>query len=325
MMKPKVYISRPIPAEVEAYIAEHCEYRKWSGEGPLGYEQMKTELADAEGLLTTGGRIDEGLLAHAPKLRVVSTISVGYNNMDIAAMKARGVIGTHTPYVLDDSVADLVLGLMLSVSRRIPEMDRFIRQGGWKRGDDRSIFGRDVHHATVGIIGMGRIGEAIAQRAKLGFSMNVLYYNRSRKPEAEARFGAEYCTLEELLARSDFVVLMTPLTAETTRFIGARHFALMKPTAYFINASRGMVVDEPALIEALQQGKIAGAGLDVFAKEPVDPANPLLRMDNVVAVPHIGSATAQTRFEMAMTAARNLVAAVKGETPPYLVPEFREE
>ncbi|WP_248925680.1 2-hydroxyacid dehydrogenase [Paenibacillus hamazuiensis] len=328
MSKPKVLISSKIPQEVEQYIAEHAELVRWPSDRTLSHEQKLAFLHDVEGLLTTGGGIavNEELLQHAPKLRIASNIAVGYNNFDTAAMKARGVLGTNTPHVLDDTVADLVLALMLASARRVTELDQLVKQGKWQRGKlkDEDLFGLDVHHATVGIIGMGRIGEAIAKRAKFGFDMDVLYYNRSRKPEMEERLGVSYRALEQLLRESDFVVLMTPLTSETTRLIRKEHFELMKRTAFFINASRGQTVDERALIEALQEGLIRGAGLDVFEQEPTDPNNPLLAMPNVVTLPHIGSATAKTRFDMAMRAAKNLVAGLKGEAPPDLVGELRE-
>jgi glyoxylate/hydroxypyruvate/2-ketogluconate reductase len=322
--KPKIFVARPIPAEVEDFLAEHCEVRQWQGPGPCGFEEMKREIQDAEGLLTSGGRLDDNLFVHTPKLRVVSNVSVGYNNMDISAMKARGMIGTNTPYVLDDSVADLVFGLMLAASRRITELDRYVKDGKWKKGIDQALFGLDVHHAKLGIIGMGRIGQAIAKRARFGFDMEVVYHNRKPSPEAEDKYGAVYLPLDELLQESDFIVVMVPLTPETSRMIGARELGLMKSTAVFINASRGQVVDERALAGALQSGRIYAAGLDVFDKEPVDPENPLLAMDNVVALPHIGSATTKTRDAMAMVAARNLVAALRGEEPPNVVPEFLE-
>jgi glyoxylate/hydroxypyruvate/2-ketogluconate reductase len=324
-MKPKIFVARPIPVEVAEFLAEHCEVRQWQGPGLCGFAEMKREIQDAEGLLTSGGRLDDNLFVHTPKLRVISTISVGYNNMDIEAMKARGMIGTHTPYVLDDSVADLVFGLMLASSRRIAELDRYVKEGKWQKGIDQALFGLDVHHAKLGIVGMGRIGQAIAKRAKFGFDMEVIYHNRKQSLEAEEKYGAVYRPLDELLQESDFVVVMVPLTPETERLIGAREFGLMKPTAVFINASRGQVVDEKALTEALQSRQIYAAGLDVFEKEPVDPANPLLAMDSVVALPHIGSATTKTRDAMAMLAAQNLVAALRGEEPPNVVPEFREE
>ncbi len=322
-MKPKVYIARPIPQQVEEYIGQHCEYRKWQGDKLIPREQLLKELHDIDGLLTTGGKINEELLNHAPRLKVVSNITVGYNNFALETMAERRVMGTHTPYVLDDTVADLVMGLMLSTARRIPELDRYVKDGQWKKGDDEIFFGLDVHHATLGIIGMGRIGEAIAKRAKFGFDMNVLYYNRSRKTEVEEKLGVTYVEKERLLQEADFVVLMTPLTPETVHFMGANEFNSMKKTAIFINASRGKTVDEQALVEALQNKVIYGAGLDVFFTEPVQPDNPLLKLPNVVSVPHIASATYKTRFDMAMVAAQNLVKAVNGQTPPHLVEELK--
>jgi gluconate 2-dehydrogenase len=322
-MKPKVFIDRPIPAEVEAYIAEHCDSSIWNSKERIPREVLLERVADIEGLLTFARKIDQSFLGIAPKLKAVSTSSVGYNHFDLEAMKARGVIGTHTPYVLDETVADLVFALMLSAARRVAELDRYVKEGLWKPSDGENLFGIDVHHASLGIIGMGRIGEAIARRAKFGFEMDVRYYNRSRNEDAERKFGASYMQLEELLQTSDFIVLMTPLTAETTRLIGQDRFRLMKRSAIFINASRGQTVDEAALIEALQDGTIRAAGLDVFEQEPVAADNPLLRMPNVVALPHIGSATARTRFDMAMLAARNLVMAVTGQTPPNVVKELR--
>ncbi|MCP1308324.1 2-hydroxyacid dehydrogenase [Paenibacillus tyrfis] len=327
MSKPKIYISKAIPEPALAYLEQHCECRMWDGQGAASRQGLLAELHDVEGLLTTGGPINRELLDHAPKLRAVSSISVGYNHFDLEAMKARRVIGTNTPHVLDETVADLVLSLMLSAARRISELDAFVKQGRWQRGKgltDEYFFGMDVHHQTLGIIGMGRIGEAIAKRAVDGFGMSLLYHNRSRKPETEERFGARYCSLDELLRESDFVVMMTPLTPETERMIRLEHFKMMKPTVFFINASRGKTVDEQALIQALQTGLIRGAGLDVFDPEPPSPDNPLLHMPNVVTLPHIGSATAKTRLDMAMLAARNLVAALTGGHPPNVVPELRE-
>jgi len=321
MNKPKVYIARPMPEEVEMYIRQHCEVIE-KDPGKSGKEAFFAAIAEAEGLLTSGTKIDAVLLDHAPKLRVVSNHSVGYNNYDVKEMAARGVIGTHTPKVLDDTVADLIIGLMLSAARRIPELDRLVRNGGWMKGPDEPLYGWDVHHQTVGIIGMGRIGAQVAKRAKLGFDMDVLYFNRSRNEQAEAQYGATYCTMDELLTRSDFVVVMTPLTPETEKLLGKEQFAKMKKSAFFINASRGAVVDEEALVEALQTGLIRGAGLDVFTVEPLPADHPLTKLDNAVLLPHIGSATAKTRFDMAMLAAKNLVEGVYGRKPPYVVPEL---
>jgi gluconate 2-dehydrogenase len=322
-MKPKVFIALPIPPQAEAFIAEHCEYRKWDFNEPIPREILLKEIADIDGLLMVGGKIDQELLNCAPRLKVVSNISVGYNNFDLEAMKKKAVLGTNTPSVLDETVADLVLALVLASARRIPELDRYMKDGKWKKGYDGMLYGVDVHHATIGIIGMGRIGEAIAKRAKYGFDMDVLYYSRTRKIKAEENLGAHYCTMEELLQKSDFVVLMTPLTPETTRIMGRQEFSLMKDTAFFINASRGQTVDEQALLEALVNGEIRGAGMDVYEQEPIDPDHPLLKMPNVVTLPHIGSATEKTRLDMAMLAAKNLVQALKGEQPPNIVDELR--
>ncbi|WP_229750201.1 2-hydroxyacid dehydrogenase [Paenibacillus nasutitermitis] len=323
MMKPGIFIDRRIPAEVEAYLAEHCVIDKWEHTDPIPRETLLSRIGEAEGLLTSGTKINNELLEHAPGLKVVSSISVGYNHFDIPAMKQRGVIGTNTPDVLNDTVADLVFALILGSARRVAELDHYVKEGLWKPENGEKWFGTDVHHATLGIIGMGRIGETIARRAKYGFDMDVIYHNRSRKPEAEEQLGVRYESMDKLLSESDFIVLMAPLTPQTEGLIGRSEFNLMKKTAIFINASRGQTVDEQALIEALKEGVISGAGLDVYQKEPVDVSNPLLQMPNVLTLPHIGSATAKTRFEMAMLAARNLVAALQGGTPPQLLNEFK--
>ncbi len=322
-MKPKVLINQQLPAEVLDYIGEHCEHNVWNSEVPMTRAQVLEQISEVQGLFVSGEKIDEELLAHAPKLKVVSTASVGYNNFELADMKRHGIIGTHTPYVLDDTVADLIIGLMLASARRIPELDRYMRAGKWEKGAGRSLFGTDVHHKTLGIIGMGRIGEAVAKRAVHGFDMQVLYANRRPNPSAEARVGAQFCSMDELLHQADFVLLMVPLTDSTYRLIGEKQFAMMKPSAIFINASRGQTVDEQALVRSLKTGTIQAAGLDVFEQEPIDPQNPLLQLDNAVLVPHIGSATAATRLEMAMLAAKNLVLGVQDQIPPNVVPELQ--
>ncbi|GIN63355.1 putative 2-ketogluconate reductase [Robertmurraya siralis] len=321
-MKPKVYIAKPIPKEVEELIANYCDYKIWNHEEPIPKEVLLKEVEDVEGLMTPKGIITEEFLAYAPRLKVVSNVAVGYDAFDIEAMKARNVIGTHTPYVLDETVADLAFGLILTSARRLAELDQFVKSGKW-RGIEDDFYGQDVHHATLGIIGMGRIGEKIARRAALGFEMNVLYTNRTRKPDLEERYGIKYCETEFLLKNSDFVLVMLPLTDSTYQLIGEKEFSLMRSTAFFINCSRGKVVDEKALIKALQNGIIRGAGLDVFEEEPVEKDNPLLKMDNVVTLPHIGSATAKARFDMAMKAAENLVAGVTGKVPENIVPELK--
>ncbi|WP_172373341.1 2-hydroxyacid dehydrogenase [Sporosarcina jiandibaonis] len=318
-MKLKVYIAYPIPESVENFIAQHCEIHKWDGNGRVPTNILIEEIAEVEGLYTSGsmtGPINEELLSHASQLKVVSNVSVGYNNFNLAAMTKHNVIGTNTPNVLNETVADLAFGLLLATARRIPELDRFVKEGNWEHKTNYvDLYGKDVHGTTLGIIGMGRIGEAIAKRAKFGFDMNIIYHNRNRNADAEKKYDAEYCDLDALLRKSDYVLLMTPLTKDTFHLIGEEEFKLMKETAIFINVSRGQTVDEQALIRALENKKILGAGLDVFEKEPVAPDNPLLKLPNVVTVPHIGSATAKTEEAMAMRAAENLVAVLTGKGP----------
>lgn len=323
MRKPKVFIAREIPKEVEDYIGEFCDYEKWDKKENIPRQELFSKLSDKEGLLLTGIKVNEELLNNAENLKVVSNISVGYNNFDIKAMKARNIIGTNTPGVLDNTVADLIFGLILSSARRITELDRYVKEGKWKAEDDKNLFGVDVHHSTLGIIGMGRIGEAVAKRARFGFDMEVLYYNRNRKENVEESLGVKYCEFQLLLEKANFIVLMTPFTKDTYHLIDSEEFNRMKKTAIFINASRGQTINESALIEALQNKKILGAGLDVYEKEPIDPENPLLKMSNVVTLPHIGSAVEKTRFDMAMSAARNMVTALSGEVPPDIVRELR--
>lgn len=323
MTKPKIFIAKKIPKEVEAYIATYCDYEKWDNDELIPRDILLEKLYDKEGIILSGIAVDEELLECAPKLRVASNISVGYNNFNLSAMKARKIIGTNTPGVLDDTVADLVFGLILSTARRVAELDKYVKEGQWKEGDDENLFGLDVHHSSIGIIGMGRVGEAIAKRAKLGFDMEVFYYNRKRKYEVEENLGVEYCDFEPLLKKCDFIVLMVPLTKDTHHLIDYKEFSIMKSNAIFINASRGQTVNEQALIEALQNNKIFGAGLDVYEAEPINTENPLLKMANVVTVPHIGSATEKTRSDMAFMAAMNLVKALYGEIPPNIVPELR--
>ncbi|WP_332692739.1 2-hydroxyacid dehydrogenase [Halalkalibacter lacteus] len=321
--KPKVFLQKPLPQDIQAYLDKHVDIKIWDKPDALTREQLLKEIADVDGLLTSGTAINEELLEQAPQLRVVSSISVGYNHFDTKAMKEYGVIGTHTPYVLDDTVSDLVISLMLSAARRVPELDAMTKRGEWEKGIGESMFGVDVHHKKLGIIGMGRIGETIAKRAKYGFDMDVTYFNRSRKKEIEEKLNINYQLMDDLLRESDFIVLMVPLSNETKQLIGSREFQLMKSSTIFINASRGQTVNEQAMIEALQTGEILAAGLDVYEQEPINEDNPLLKMDNVVTLPHIGSATSETRHTMAMLAAKNLVAALTGEGSFYAVKELQ--
>lgn len=322
-MKPRVFITKQIPEEVEKYIAEHCDYSIWKEDTPITEAQLMEKIKDVEGVMSPKAKVTRSFLNHAPNLKVISNIAVGYDAFDTELMASHGVLGTHTPYVLDDTVADLIFGLILSAARRIPEMDKFIRSGQWTTMQDAPLFGKEVQGSTLGIVGLGRIGEKVAKRAKFGFNMNVQYYNRSRREQLEEKYGLEKKSMEDLMQSSDFILTMVPLSPETTRLIGENEFNLMKEDAIFINASRGKVVDEKALINALGENKIGGAALDVFQQEPIDTSNPLLSMENVVLTPHIGSATQKARDAMAMKAAENLVAGVTGNVPPNVVKELR--
>ncbi len=322
-MQPIVFVDRRLPEEAEAYLRQYCELKTWKPEEQRNRDQLLTYLADAEGFLTSGSLINEQLIQAAPKLKVVSTMSVGYDHFDIEAMKRHNIVGTHTPYVLDNTVADLIFGLILSSARRITELDAYIRRGEWVGNEGRKLFGLDVHHQKLGIIGMGRIGEAVVKRAVHGFDMEVTYYNRSRKPELEEQYNINYSPLEELLQTSDFIVLMTPLTEQTKHMIGKKQFNMMKKDAIFINASRGQTIVEADLVEALMNGTIRGAGLDVFEQEPINPNHPLLKLNNVVLLPHIGSATEQTRNEMALRAVKNTIHFLLGNGTSHIVKELQ--
>jgi len=318
-MKPKILVTREVFDETLDYLGAHCEVESNQRDQPFDQDTLAGRLADKAGVLCAlTDRIDARLLGRARELKVVANIAVGYNNIDVAACTARGILATNTPGVLDDSTADLAFALMLAAARRLTEVERYVREGEWTGWRLKQWLGVDVHHATLGIVGMGRIGQVIAKRAS-GFEMKVLYSNR--KPvakEIEQRLGATYVTREELLKRSDFVILQVPYSPETQHLIGARELALMKPTAILINSTRGGVVDDAALIAALKDGTIRGAGLDVFENEP--KLNPgFFELRNVVLAPHIGSSTEATRRAMAMTAAKNLVAALTGATPPNLL------
>lgn len=322
MLKPKVLIAKKIPKDVEEYIAKHCDYEILS---EANYNTIIDKIHDVEGILMPPIKVDESFLEHAPKLKIISNASVGYNNFDIDAMKKRDIIGTNTPNVLNDTVSDLIMGLMIASARRIPELDRYVKEGNWEKGDDEIFFGKDIYESSLGIIGMGRIGQCVAKRAKLGFDMDVYYYNRNRRYEVEDSLGVKYLELDSLLSTCDFVVLMTPLTDKTYHLMDDDKFLKMKKEAIFINASRGKTVDEDALIKALQNNEILAAGLDVFEREPVNNNNPLLKMKNVVTLPHIASSTEKTRNKMAMAAAENLVQGLLGELPRDIVPELREK
>ena len=318
-MKPKVIVYKKVDQKVLDYIKQTCEIVYFEKLDSENYAAFLRELKDAHGILGVGLKIDKELLDQAPQLKIVSNVSVGYDNLDLPQLSERGIMATNTPEVLNETVADTVMGLILATARRMPELDSWVKSGQWNSMLAEKWFGVDVHHKVLGIIGLGGIGAAVAKRAHFGFNMDILYHNRSRNHEAEQKYGATYCSLEDLLKQSDFVCLMTPLTPETEKLMGKNEFEQMKESAIFINASRGKTVDEEALIQALQNDEIHAAGLDVFDPEPVQKDNPLLSMKNVVTLPHIGSATMETRFNMAMLAAENLVAGLKGDIPPALI------
>ncbi len=318
-MKPKVIIYKKVDQEVVQYIQETCDVVYFEGLDSQNHSEFLQELKNAQGILGSGLKVDKALLDQAPQLKIVCNSSVGYDNLDVTELSNRGIMATNTPEVLNETVADTIMGLMLSTARRMPELDQMVKSGQWTSNIGEKSFGLDVHHKVLGIIGMGGIGSAVSKRARFGFDMNILYHNRSRNEEAEQKYGATYCSLEDLLKQSDFVCLMTPLTPQTEKMMGEKEFKLMKESAIFIHCSRGKTVDEEALITALKTGEIHAAGLDVFVQEPVKEDNPLLSMKNVVTLPHIGSATYETRKKMAMLAATNLVAGLQGETLPTLI------
>ncbi|MFD2644210.1 2-hydroxyacid dehydrogenase [Pseudomonas japonica] len=280
--------------------------------------QFNEALPEAHGLIGAGRKLGQAQLEGALKLEVVSSVSVGYDNYDVAYLSERGIALTNTPDVLTESTADLGFSLIMSSARRVAELDAWTKAGNWKATVAPSHFGSDVHGKTLGIVGAGNIGAAIARRGHLGFNMPILYSGNSRKPALEQAFGATFVSLEQLLAQADFVCLVVPLSAQTKHLIGAEQLRQMKRSAFLINVSRGPVVDEAALVEALQNGTIRGAGLDVYEKEPLSES-PLFSLSNAVTLPHVGSATAETRDAMSNRAIDNLRAALLGERPRDLV------
>jgi gluconate 2-dehydrogenase len=318
--KPKILVARAIFPEALAKLEEAFEVRSNQEDMIFTPEQLQKELSGVVGALVAGSeRIDAAALANAKDLKVVANISVGYNNFDVPAITAAGIMATNTPDVLTDTTADFGFALLMATARRITESEHWVRAGHWDKWSIvNNPLGMDLHHSTVGIIGMGRIGQGIAKRA-LGFGMNVIYHNRSRLSEADEKAcGAKYVSKEELLRTADHVVLVLPYTPESHHTIGAKEIALMKPTATLINIARGGIVDDAALAQALKEKKIFAAGLDVFEGEPkVHPE--LLKLSNVVLAPHIASATEKTRRAMVDLAIENVIAALSGKKPPSLI------
>jgi glyoxylate/hydroxypyruvate/2-ketogluconate reductase len=308
----KILVARGIFPDVIERLKQYFDV-DWNNGEVLSADELKQRLADKDGALTAGDMIDASVFAVAPRLRVVSNMAVGYNNFDMPAFNAANVLATNTPDVLNESTADFGWALMMATARRMAESEHWLRAGEWRKWSYDSFLGSDIHGSTLGVIGMGRIGQAIARRAR-GFNMQVIYHNRSRvAPEIEADLNAHYVSKEDLLKRADHVVLVLPYTKDSHHTIGAPELALMKPTATLTNIARGGIVDDAALAEALRNKRIAAAGLDVFEGEPsVNPA--LLSVSNIVLTPHIASATEATRRAMANLAADNLIAGL-GEGP----------
>jgi Lactate dehydrogenase and related dehydrogenases len=316
MGKPKILATHKLFDEPRARLAAHFDVDYWEDPNRPPREEVLRRVAGKDGLICLlTEKINDELLDAAPGLRIVANVAVGYDNIDVAACTRRKIVATNTPGVLDETTADFAWTLIMSAARRILEGDRLTRSGQWKGWNLDQLCGADIWGKTLGLVGFGRIGRAVARRAG-GFGMRVLYHDAVQVPaDVAAQVNATYVPLDTLLAEADFISLHVPLLPETRHLMGAPQFAKMKPTAFLINTSRGPVVDEPALVEALDKGRIAGAGLDVYEREPeVHPG--LLKRDNVILAPHIASASLETRTKMALMAAENVIAVFSGKRPP---------
>lgn len=318
-MKPKIIVYMRVDDHVIKQLEKDFDVISFQNHEYLGNAAFDQALKEAEGIIGLALKVTKELLDAAPKLKIVCNVSVGYDNLDLEELSRRNIMATNTPGILDDTTADAIFGLLIATARRIPELDAFVKSGKWNISLQPEQYGVDVHHKTLGIIGMGNIGSAIAKRAHYGFGMNILYHNRSRNLVAEEDYQATYCELDQLLEQSDFVCLMVPATKETAKIMGAHQFNKMKHTAIFINGSRGKNVDEEALYHALVNGDILAAGIDVFTQEPTPIDNPLLQLPNIVTLPHIGSSTTECEYQMSKLAAENLKKGLNGEIPPCLL------
>jgi len=315
-MKPRVYVTRLLPKEAMDRINSYCDARTWEGELPPSREILLENLLNVEGLLSLlTDKIDAELMDKAPKLRVISNYAVGFDNINVEAATKRGIVVGNTPGVLTETTADFAFALMMSAARRVVEGDKSVRAGKWKTWGPMTLLGQDVYGSTLGIIGLGRIGAAVARRAR-GFGMRIIYCDLTRQTETEKDLGIQYVEVDRIYTESDFITLHTDLTPQTHHLIGAEQFKRMKKNCILINTSRGPIVDNMALCEALRNGMIAYAALDVTEPEPIPPDHPLLKLANVIIVPHIASASVATRRKMALMAADNLIAGLKGEIPP---------
>lgn len=321
-VKPKVFITRKVSQQAIEILKEYCEVELWDKEDtPVPRSVLEQKIKDVDGLFCLlTETIDEELLAKATRLKVIGNMAVGYNNINVEAATNRGILVTNTPGILTETTADLTFALLLATARRIVESSEFLREGQWKVWSPMLLTGQDVYGSTLGIVGLGRIGEAVARRAK-GFGMDVLYYNRSRKTEIEQELGLKKVDLQTLLEESDFISILAPYTKETQNLIDEKELSMMKSTAILINTARGGIVNEQALYKALKEKQIWAAGLDVFEQEPISLDNPLLTLPNVTALPHIGSASEKTRIQMAVIVAENLIQGLSGHRPNHLVNE----
>lgn len=322
-MPPRVFVALRLASDALARIEVACTMARFEERGMPSKQQLLASVGEVEGLLGSAIMpIDAEVIAAAPRLRVISNFGVGFDNVDLIAATKRGIIVCNTPGVLTDAVADLTLGLIISLARRLPEAERFVREGNWGPGRTADL-GSDLRDKTLGLIGLGRIGRAVATRAR-AFGMAISYHDQFHEPPPSVAF-CRYRDLDDLLREADFVSLHVNLSEETKKLIGARELALMKPQAYLINTSRGQVLDQPALVDALLEKRIAGAALDVFEREPLGASEPILKLSNVILLPHVGSATRETRRAMLDLAIDNLLAALRGETPACVVnPEALE-
>jgi glyoxylate reductase len=319
MMKAKVALSRILPDSGMIILDEQCDLLAFPEDRQIRKDELISIVSDADGLICMlTDPVGKDVIDAAPRLQCISSYAVGYNNIDLQRAKERGITVTNTPGVLTDATADIAFALMISVARRIVESDAWIRTHRFEGWAPKLFLGRDLVGKSLGIIGAGRIGKALAKRAKLGFDMNILYHNRNRDDAFEQQYNARYVELEELLSSSDYISIHTPLTPDTKHLIGKPELERMKPGAILINTARGPVVDEEALIQTLEEGIIFGAGLDVYEDEPEVPQK-LKALPNVVILPHIGSASLETRDEMAVIAVENCLAVLNGREPRFKV------
>ncbi len=314
MFKPRVYVTRQIFPDALDLIEQFAELELWPDDEPPSPEQLMEAMSNVDGaIINVMDRIDAPLLDAAPKLRVLSQVAAGLDNIDIPEATKRDIMVGYTPGVLAKSTADLAFALLLAVARRVVESDKWVREGNWKISHHPMFWlGSEVNGSALGILGLGGIGLEMAKRG-LGFDMKVLYHSRTRKRDLEKEYGFKYASFKRVLAESDFLSIHVPLTPQTNHFIGEKQLKMMKPSSILVNLSRGPVVDTEALHQALTKGTIAGAGLDVFDPEPVPTDHPILGLDNVVVLPHIGSASNRSRRDMHLLAARNLVAGLNGD------------